>query len=53
MTSEWIEYVKKIYYEERKKNNKFKYSDALKLASKKKGNFAAKGKSRTRKSRRN
>jgi hypothetical protein len=45
MASAWNMFVKKIYWENKKKNKNFQFKDALKEASKRKGEMGSMGKS--------
>ena len=41
--SAWNDFVKKIYWENKKKNKNFQFKDALKEASRRKGEMGTKG----------
>jgi hypothetical protein len=41
--SAWNDFVKKIYWENKKKNKNYQFKDALKEASKRKGEMGTKG----------
>ena len=45
--SAWNDFVKKIYWEEKKKNPSFQFKDALTMASKRKSEMGASSKSAT------
>jgi hypothetical protein len=45
--SAWNDFVKKIYWEEKKKNPNFQFKEALSLASKRKGEMGASAKTPT------
>ncbi len=49
--SAWTNFVKKIYWENKKKNKNFQFKDALKEASRRKGEMGAQGSMKSKKRR--
>jgi hypothetical protein len=48
--SAWNDFVKKIYWENKKKNKNFQFKDALREASRRKGEMGSSSKSKSMKS---